>query len=436
MNMKDLSGTEDSTGNNGCEKNFGKAPEKTILRSLKKARAEIPLTGIAKKGKKMMEFNGTMNEEQIMNEMETALSPAVPHCPVMVVLDTSHSMWGQGMTDQQNALQAFCKSISGQEFAGAQIDIAAVSMGSNLRMLEEFTPFRQSGLASLAIRPKGDTPIGEALALALQALDKQLARYRASGISCVTPQLIILSDGESSDNFAFQAAEIARRIQSGELICRAIATGENPDMASLSKIAGNNVLRPEYGNLRETFGNVGMAVSHTYEDEAAEIFNRDAEEPKAEAGIAYLLDGSNILHWDKYRRGISLDNVLVITGDFDRRGIGYQVYFDATAPHILRQKSKEEADAYEELLKKRPDRFLQVPGGTKADDFLLAVADRNPETILISNDLYRDHSAQYPWVHDKKRVVCGMILNDMVFFPEISLKIPWNPPEKNGNGSL
>ena len=63
-----------------------------------------------------------------MNEENLPALP-IPHCPVMIVLDTSHSMWGRGMQDQQDALKAFHKTLDALEFADSRIEISAVGMG-------------------------------------------------------------------------------------------------------------------------------------------------------------------------------------------------------------------------------------------------------------------------------------------------------------------
>lgn len=131
-----------------------------------------------------------MNENaKEMNDNMFDLANAMPHCPVVLVLDTSHSMWGQGLTDMMASLKAFYKTIADIQFLNAEVDIAAVSMGDNLCMLEEFTPLHSSDLPNRSIRPKGDTPIGAALELAQEALQAQISRYQAAGIAFVTPRL-------------------------------------------------------------------------------------------------------------------------------------------------------------------------------------------------------------------------------------------------------
>ena len=74
-------------------------------------------------------------KEEILFPLENVL----PHCAVILVLDTSHSMWGAGLRDMMRSLDHFYKTIQAEQFLNARIDIAAVSMGDNLRMLEEFS---------------------------------------------------------------------------------------------------------------------------------------------------------------------------------------------------------------------------------------------------------------------------------------------------------
>ena len=55
------------------------------------------------------------------------------------------------------ALENFCRTIHSEQFLNARIEIAAVGMGDDLRMPEEFVPLEQSHLSELNLRPKGCT---------------------------------------------------------------------------------------------------------------------------------------------------------------------------------------------------------------------------------------------------------------------------------------
>ena len=385
----------------------------------------------------VMKENAMYKTENDMDNGMFALTNAMPHCPVILVLDTSHSMWGQGLCDMMASLKAFYKTIADVQFLNAQVDITAVSMGENLCILEKFTPLHSSDLPDRSIRPKGDTPIGAALELAQEALQAQIGRYHSAGISYVTPNLILLSDGKSTDDFQTAAEHVRSSVKAGKLICHAIALGKDADMEALSSIAGRDrVIIPNFGGMRQTFTRIGQIVSETYEEEAQEVIIEQATPVEKHDGAEYLLDGSNILHWDEYRTGVSLKYLLAITDHLKKENQTFQVLFDATAPHILRKKAPQESDLYESLLKDDPGHFCQVPAGTRADDFLLLQADANRNALILTQDLFRDHVDKYPWLKTEKRVIPGMVMNDVIFFPEISLLISTSSSEKETINSL
>lgn len=396
-----------------------------------------------------------------------------PHCPIILVLDTSHSMWGQGLVDMMQSLQVFYQTLQREEIPESVIDIAAVSMGDNLGMLEEFTPFTQSKLPTMTIRPKGYTPIGAALTLAKTKLQKQLLAYQQRGLSCVRPHVLLLSDGrDSSDDFSAIAAEFRTACQQGELCCWAIALGQQPDLNALRLIAEDAIVQPDCGELKQAFANVGKCVSQIYHGETVDT---SAPEPEPQmpyashvpegdfaaflepyttgtaaprprprrrpvprvnnltstppassnnaprqqvkpaprtARLDYILDGSNILGMPA-----SLKNVLAITNELERRRKTYQVFFDASARHKLRGA---ERDQYEQLLQQRPTLFCQAPARAQADVFILKQAELHPQSRIITNDLYRDYQTAYPGIaNSEQRLLKSMLLpGGGIFIPQ------------------
>ena len=83
-----------------------------------------------------------------------------------------------------------------------------------------------------------------------------------------------------------------------------------------------------------------------------------------------------------------------------------------------------------------PANFCQVPTRTRADDFLLFQADANKDALILTQDRFRDHVDKYPWLKTEKRVIPGMVMNNVIFFPEISLQIFISVPEKDGMDDL
>lgn len=353
----------------------------------------------------------------------------VPHCPVVMVLDTSHSMWGKGLSDLKQSLAEFSRIMCQETFQDAMIDVETIRMGENFGVLEAFTPVQNSVLTGMEIRPKGDTPLGASLELALSELEKQMNVYRANGTNYVQPQMVVLSDGKSSDDFSHPAQEIRERVREGKLVCRAIALGSDPDYDALRLFAGDAVVASAGATMKESFRTVGRAVSQEYEEKVEETIVNEFKTASASAprtGRMFLLDGTNILYWNQ-RNGISLDCVKAITTYLKAKGEDYMVIFDASTPYVLKKKQPAEHSEYESLLKRDPEHFTQVPAGTCADVFLLEEAKTNPEAVILTQDLFRDHKYEYPEVlNQRDRIASGMFLNGKVVFPSLKFSIPMN----------
>ena len=387
--------------------------------------------------------SATLNSMSPMNDNDFALACIIPHCQVILVLDTSHSMWGKGLHNMMQSLHTFFATLKQEEFVNSELEVAAVSMGENLGMLEEFCPFRDSRLPMLEIRPKGDTPIGAALSLALEKLDERQAKALEQGFAQVTPHLVLLSDGKrSSDDYRPIAEEIRQRVKAGKLICHAIAMGDSPDCGVLSEIAGDKVVHPQYGDLRTAFTQVGKVVSETYTDEVIDVISQPVDnvpaEDKAasrEAGaftddkeaVEYLLDGSNLMYLEQdsfsnSKKQVSLKHIMAIVSQFDREGVPYQVFFDASAPWVIKRDAPNEEGDFKRLFHEHPSQFHLVPAGTCADLMLLQLAEEKPSRRIISNDQFRDHANQYPWVHEKDRVFHAMPLGRDLYIVGLPLK--------------
>ena len=141
----------------------------------------------------------------------------------------------------------------------------------------------------------------------------------------------------------------------------------------------------------------------------------------------YLLDGSNILHWEEETRGLSLDILCSITDYLKSKRKEFFVLFDATAPYRLKKYNKADLERLNILLKTDPSHFRIIPGGTRADEYLLEEARRDPHAIILTNDRYRDHFEKYPDVLSSERrcVQHGMIMkNGDICFLDINLSIP------------
>ena len=63
--------------------------------------------------------------------------------------------------------------------------------------------------------------------------------------------------------------------------------------------------------------------------------------------------------------------------------------------------------------------FVQTPGGTEADPFILQFAIKK-DAYIISNDLFRDHYDRFKkeWILDRR--ITFKIIDDNIYFDNIN----------------
>ena len=54
-------------------------------------------------------------------------------------------------------------------------------------------------------------------------------------------------------------------------------------------------------------------------------------------------------------------------------------------------------------------RIISFRLGSRAEDFLLYMADEHPGARILSYDRYTDHVKRYPWIRSSDRLIPGMI---------------------------
>jgi Zc3h12a-like Ribonuclease NYN domain len=107
-----------------------------------------------------------------------------------------------------------------------------------------------------------------------------------------------------------------------------------------------------------------------------------------------LIDGSNVMHW--VDNTPSLEPVQKVVEHLRVLGYVPGVVFDANAGWKIFGRYVDDRD-FAKLLRIEREQVLVVPKGTQADPYLLRTA-RDFGVRIISNDRFRDWSADYPEV--------------------------------------
>ncbi len=160
-------------------------------------------------------------------------------CPVTLLLDTSASMKGEAISELNAGLKAFQHHIQCDELASLRVELAIVTFGGDVRMVQDFVTIDEIGPPHL--EAGGDTPMGAALDLGLRLVESRKAVYRANGIHYYRPWIFLITDGAPTDGEAWQHG--AMRMQEADLTGRAtfFTVGvQGADMEILHEIASPN----------------------------------------------------------------------------------------------------------------------------------------------------------------------------------------------------
>jgi hypothetical protein len=131
-------------------------------------------------------------------------------------------------------------------------------------------------------------------------------------------------------------------------------------------------------------------------------------EPRA----IFAIDGNNIALIGSQKPDISI--VRDLTSYLLNQGHEVRVFFDANIGYLLTEgraglSNSELSEAFglsEEIVSR-------VPGGTQADEWILRFASEE-NAFIISNDLFRDYEAEFPFIKDKGRLRSAIKIGDRV----------------------
>lgn len=137
--------------------------------------------------------------------------------PCVLIVDGSGSMQTSGAIARlQEGLSLLERELKQDDDTAFGVQLAVIRMGDN-DQITELTGFTDAAdFVAPTVEASGSTPLGMAVAHAMDLIERQKSLYRANGIAYKRPWLWIWSDGRPTDDWQAaaqqaQAAQAAKR---------------------------------------------------------------------------------------------------------------------------------------------------------------------------------------------------------------------------------
>ena len=200
---------------------------------------------------------------------------------VGLCLDVSGSMEGDPINELNKGVRLFYDELKGDEIAAYSAEIGVVTFGgSTAECLADF--------ASLQLQPNapvlsayGLTPMGEAVNMTLDLLEKRKSEYKESGVDYFQPWLVLMTDGKPNGDKAELERAIQRTVQltkEKKLTVFPIGIGKDADLNVLSRFSPNwTPLTLQGLKFREFFRWLSASVSRTSQSIPGESIKLDLD---------------------------------------------------------------------------------------------------------------------------------------------------------------
>lgn len=220
-------------------------------------------------------------DSNLLVRLEDLVNNPTARVPVCLCLDTSGSMDGQPINELNEGVRLFYEAIKEDETALYSAEISIVTFGGNsAECIADF--------ASLELQPdspklvaRGMTPMGEAVNMGLDLLERRKEEYKDRGVDYYQPWLVLMTDGEPNGDKQELSRALNRTfelVNQKKLTVFPIGIGVNADMNILKQFSPNRLpLKLQGLKFREFFAWLSKSVSKTSQSTPGESVKLDIE---------------------------------------------------------------------------------------------------------------------------------------------------------------
>jgi uncharacterized protein YegL len=176
--------------------------------------------------------------EQLFESADDPADNPEPRCPGVLLLDTSSSMAGAPLAALDRGVCTFRDELLKDPVARQRVEVALVTFGSPVEVVQDFVPLEQ--FLPRPLQPRGLTPLGTGLLKALDILEVRKGVYRQHGLPCSRPWIFLVTDGMPQGESWEVTREALQRVKAAETTRKVVffAVGvEGANMKFLARLS-------------------------------------------------------------------------------------------------------------------------------------------------------------------------------------------------------
>ena len=154
-------------------------------------------------------------QESIRTNGETQMDfLSEPHVACCLLVDTSGSMKGSKIEELNKALKAFRGEVCEDQLSAKRVDVCVIEFNSEVKIVTPFCPIVQ--FHPPVLTAGGATEMGKGIRYALEIVHDQVRKYHLAGVECFKPFVLMITDGEPTDDVMGLEKLIADRETQGQ----------------------------------------------------------------------------------------------------------------------------------------------------------------------------------------------------------------------------
>ncbi|MCL2036533.1 MAG: VWA domain-containing protein [Oscillospiraceae bacterium] len=166
----------------------------------------------------------------------SGLIPAMPkaiserHVACVFLLDVSGSMNMKDAIGKLNeGIRAFSEHMRTDSRTADVVDAAIVTFGGDVKIVQNFTPVSEMEVPNLLAY--GASPLGEALKLGLEMVDRRKEVYSLAGTPYYRPWIFCITDGTPTDDWESAALQLKRSEENKKVLGYCVCVENDPNFS-------------------------------------------------------------------------------------------------------------------------------------------------------------------------------------------------------------